>query len=91
MKLVSAGDYLLSEHASLIFNRFADARALFERLVLKFAPDKARPVWDLWAKHEYTYGDLAACQKMEARFAEAYPSGKLDSVDCPDSATDRPP
>jgi cleavage stimulation factor subunit 3 len=53
-----------------------DARALFERLILKFTPDKARPIWELWAKHEYTYGDLAACQKMEARFAEAYPSGK---------------
>ncbi len=54
----------------------ADARALFERLVLKFPADKARNIWDTWARYEYMYSDLSACQKLEARFAEAYPNGE---------------
>lgn len=54
-----------------------DARALFERLVIKFSADKARPLWDIWCKYENLYGDLAASQKLEARMKEAYPNGML--------------
>ena len=54
----------------------SDARALFERLVLRFPADKARPIWDAWSKHEYLYGDLAASQTLEARLKESYPNGE---------------
>ncbi|KAI0640581.1 hypothetical protein C8Q79DRAFT_921396 [Trametes meyenii] len=51
-----------------------NARALFERVIGNFAPDKARPLWERWARYEYQYGDLAAAQKLEKRIAEVYPN-----------------
>lgn len=59
-----------------ILLHFIDARALFERVIGTFPPDRARPLWERWARHEYQYGDLAAAQKLEKRMAEAYPNGK---------------
>lgn len=62
-----------------------DARALFERVISTFPPDRARPLWERWARHEYQYGDLAAAQKLEKRMAEAYPNGKdLSHSNSPD-------
>ncbi|THH17582.1 hypothetical protein EW146_g3251 [Bondarzewia mesenterica] len=52
----------------------ADARALFERVINNFPADRARPLWERWARHEYQYGDLAAAQKLEKRMAEVYPN-----------------
>jgi cleavage stimulation factor subunit 3 len=49
---------------------------LFERSALKIPADKARPLWDAWAKYEYMYGDLGAVQKLETRFAEVFPNGE---------------
>ncbi|KAH9045764.1 hypothetical protein EDB85DRAFT_1908267 [Lactarius pseudohatsudake] len=43
-------------------------------LLAPFLPDRARPLWERWARHEYQYGDLAAAQKLEKRMAEAYPN-----------------
>lgn len=57
-----------------------DARALFERVIGTFTPDKARPLWERWARYEYQYGDLATAQKLEKRMAEAYPQGV--SISC---------
>jgi cleavage stimulation factor subunit 3 len=59
--------------SSELLTNVPDARALFERSVLKIPADKARPLWDTWAQFEYTYGDLTAVRKLEARFAEAFP------------------
>lgn len=50
-----------------------DARALFERSVVRIMGDKARPLWDAWARYEYTYGDLSAVHKLEARMSEVFP------------------
>ena len=52
-----------------------DARALFERVIGTFTPDKARPLWERWARYEYQYGDLATAQKLEKRMAEGFPQG----------------
>jgi Suppressor of forked protein (Suf) len=54
---------------------FIDARALFERVVGTFSPDKARPIWETWANYEYNFGDLAAADKLEKRISEVYPDG----------------
>ncbi|KAF8999433.1 hypothetical protein BDQ17DRAFT_1361005 [Cyathus striatus] len=51
-----------------------NARALFERVINSFPADKARPLWERWARYEYQYGDLEASQKLEKRIAEVYPS-----------------
>ncbi|KAI0333418.1 Suf-domain-containing protein [Cubamyces sp. BRFM 1775] len=51
-----------------------NARALFERVIGTFAPEKARPLWERWARYEYQYGDLAAAQKLEKRMSEVYPN-----------------
>ncbi|TBU57853.1 Suf-domain-containing protein [Dichomitus squalens] len=51
-----------------------NARALFERVIGTFSADKARPLWERWARYEYQYGDLAAAQKLEKRMAEVYPN-----------------
>ncbi|KAI0002909.1 hypothetical protein BJV74DRAFT_814041 [Russula compacta] len=58
----------------LSINDENNARALFERVISTFPPDRARPLWERWARHEYQYGDLAAAQKLEKRMAEAYPN-----------------
>ncbi|KAH7927101.1 Suf-domain-containing protein [Leucogyrophana mollusca] len=51
-----------------------NARALFERVVITFPSERARPLWARWAQYEYQYGDLAAAQKLEKRIAKVYPS-----------------
>ncbi|KAA1478447.1 Suf-domain-containing protein [Dentipellis sp. KUC8613] len=51
-----------------------NARALFERVINSFPADRARVLWERWARHEYQYGDLAAAQKLEKRMAEVYPN-----------------
>ncbi|PCH41737.1 hypothetical protein WOLCODRAFT_69750 [Wolfiporia cocos MD-104 SS10] len=56
-------------------NSFVDARALFERVIGTFPPERARPIWERWGRYEYQYGDLAAAHKLEKRMAEVYPQG----------------
>ncbi|KAG5641047.1 hypothetical protein DXG03_006292 [Asterophora parasitica] len=51
-----------------------NARALFERVIGTFPPERARPLWERWARYEYQYGDLDAAQKLEKRIAEVYPT-----------------
>jgi cleavage stimulation factor subunit 3 len=53
----------------------ADARALFERVIGTFSPERGRPLWERWARYEYQYGDLEAALKLEKRIAETYASG----------------
>ncbi|KAI0352491.1 Suf-domain-containing protein [Trametes cingulata] len=68
-------DFVLRYLGFLIsINDENNARALFERVIGTFPPEKARPLWDRWARHEYQYGDLAAAQKLEKRMAEVYPN-----------------
>jgi cleavage stimulation factor subunit 3 len=74
-----SSEYWRAQEIAIDFSLTApqlDARALFERLVLKFPADKARPIWDAWSKHEYLYGDLAASQTLEARLKEIYQNGE---------------
>ncbi|KAG6837133.1 hypothetical protein H0H93_014038 [Arthromyces matolae] len=51
-----------------------NARALFERVIGTFPADRARPLWERWARYEYQYGDLQASLDLEARVAKVYPS-----------------
>ncbi|TFK35087.1 hypothetical protein BDQ12DRAFT_706778 [Crucibulum laeve] len=51
-----------------------NARALFERVIGTFPPDRARPLWERWARYEYQYGDLEAALKLEKRISEIYPT-----------------
>ncbi|KAJ3507883.1 hypothetical protein NLJ89_g6057 [Agrocybe chaxingu] len=52
-----------------------NARALFERVITTFPPERARLLWERWARYEYQYGDLEASLKLEKRMAEVYASG----------------
>ena len=64
---------------------FTDARALFERVIGTLQSEKARPLWERWARYEYQYSDLAAVQRLERRMSEAYPKGKtrlLHALQC---------
>jgi cleavage stimulation factor subunit 3 len=56
-------------------SQLLDARALFERVIATFAPERARPLWERWARYEYQYGDLEAALTLEKRISEVYPSG----------------
>ena len=56
-----------------------DARAVFERAVTTFSADRARPLWEKWARYEYQYGNLEAALKFEKRMAETYPNGMGDT------------
>lgn len=49
-----------------------NARALFERVIGTFSPERARPIWDTWSTYEYNFGDSVAIQKLENRLAETY-------------------
>lgn len=69
---VSSGSCII---LALTFIGFADARALFERVIATFSPERARPLWERWARYEYQYGDLEAAQKLEKRIADVYPNG----------------
>ncbi|KAJ8697549.1 mRNA 3'-end-processing protein rna14 [Pleurotus ostreatus] len=51
-----------------------NARALFERVIGNLPADRARPLWERWARYEYQYGELEAVQKLEKRIAEVYPN-----------------
>ncbi|KAJ2925795.1 hypothetical protein H1R20_g11295, partial [Candolleomyces eurysporus] len=44
-----------------------NARALFERVITTFPPERARPLWERWARYEYQYGDLESALKLEKR------------------------
>ncbi|KAF8075815.1 hypothetical protein FPV67DRAFT_1469355 [Lyophyllum atratum] len=68
-------EYVLRYLGFLIsINDENNARALFERVIATFPPERARPLWERWARYEYQYGDLDAAQKLEKRIAEVYPS-----------------
>ncbi|KAK0536636.1 mRNA 3'-end-processing protein rna14 [Tilletia horrida] len=57
----------------ITINDDSNARALLERVIPTFPPERARPIWDRWAEYEYAFGDLESIQKMESRLAETYP------------------
>ncbi|KAK0563174.1 mRNA 3'-end-processing protein rna14 [Tilletia horrida] len=57
----------------ITINDDSNARALLERVIPTFPPERARPIWDRWAEYEYAFGDLESIQKMETRLAETYP------------------
>lgn len=48
-------------------------------MIPSFPADKARPLWERWARYEYQYGDLEASLKLERRMAEVYASGTIHS------------
>lgn len=41
-----------------------------------FPPDRARPLWDHWARYEYRFGSLEAVQSLERRISEVYLPGE---------------
>ena len=46
-------------------------------MIPNFSADRARPLWERWARYEYQYGDLEAALKLEKRMAEVYVSGMI--------------
>lgn len=60
-----------------------DARALFERVVNLFPADRARSIWDRWARYEYQFGSLEASLALEKRISEVFPNGPLYSFQPP--------
>ncbi|THG95903.1 hypothetical protein EW026_g5829 [Hermanssonia centrifuga] len=56
-------------------NDDSNARALFERAVNSFSPERARPIWERWARYEYQFGNLEAAHILEKRMSYAYPNG----------------
>lgn len=74
-KIVSPFQNLPITDVIPMFSFISDARALFERVIPNFSPDRARPLWERWARYEYQYGDLEAALKLEKRMADVYASG----------------
>ncbi|KAH9478817.1 mRNA 3'-end-processing protein RNA14 [Psilocybe cubensis] len=70
-------DFVLRYLGFLIsINDKNNARALFERVITTFEPNRARPLWEQWAWYEYQYGDLEAALKLEKRMA-VVPSNQM--------------
>ncbi|WWD10146.1 hypothetical protein V865_008280 [Kwoniella europaea PYCC6329] len=68
-------DYVIKYLQFLLsVNDDTNARALFERSAIKIPSSSSRPLWDIWARYEYLYGDLSAVHKLETRFAEVFPN-----------------
>lgn len=44
-------------------------------MISNFTPEKARPLWERWARYEYHFGDFSATLKLEKRITEVYPNG----------------
>lgn len=65
-----------------------DARALFERVIGTFQPEKARPLWERWTRYEYQFGDLEASLKLEKRMSEIYRNGQMRVADGVSSLAD---
>ena len=81
MRIVrSALSFIYSPTEILLTAVTADARALFERVIPNFPAERARPLWERWARYEYQYGDLEASLKLEKRMAEVYASGTYLSI-----------
>jgi cleavage stimulation factor subunit 3 len=53
-----------------------DARALFEKSIVLFDAEKARPIWQRWLTYQMNVADLPALHKLDKRVAEAYPKGE---------------
>lgn len=48
--------------------------------MVKIVPaDRARQIWDKWARYEYQFGTLEAAQSLEQRMSEVYPTGELSN------------
>ncbi|UZJ53960.1 hypothetical protein CBS101457_003280 [Exobasidium rhododendri] len=58
----------------LSINDDNNARALFERTVNTFTPERARPIWDRWSEYEYSFGDGASIAKIDERLSQVYPT-----------------
>ncbi|THH30999.1 hypothetical protein EUX98_g3183 [Antrodiella citrinella] len=63
-------------------NDDSNARALFERVIAMFAPEKARVLWNRWMRYEYQYGTFPATQELEKRIAQVYPNGQMQVPSC---------
>ncbi|GJJ07957.1 hypothetical protein Clacol_002164 [Clathrus columnatus] len=73
-KFQSESEYVMRYLKFLIsINDETNARALFERMIGTFTPEKARPLWETWLGYEYNYGDLTSAIKLEKRMSEIYP------------------
>lgn len=49
-----------------------NARALFEKSIIRMDATKARPLFRHFLQHEATYGDIQALTKLEQRYTEIY-------------------
>ncbi|KZT23187.1 Suf-domain-containing protein [Neolentinus lepideus HHB14362 ss-1] len=68
-------EFVLRYLAFLIsINDENNARALFERVIGTFPPDKARPLWERWARYVYQYQNLETALNLEKRISEVYPT-----------------
>ncbi|KAJ7665265.1 Suf-domain-containing protein [Mycena polygramma] len=58
----------------LTINDQNNSLALFERVIGRFTPQEAKPIWDLWSQSRYQYDDLEAGLELEQRIAKVYPN-----------------
>ncbi|CAN6663460.1 mRNA 3'-end-processing protein Rna14p [Trichomonascus vanleenenianus] len=64
----------------IMTNDDTNARALFEKSVVKMSVEAAKPLYDHFLKYEANYGELSALQKLEKRCKEIY-GDKISSID----------
>ncbi|KAJ6544221.1 hypothetical protein B0H19DRAFT_1076360 [Mycena capillaripes] len=76
--------YVLAHLSFLLtLNDENNARALFERVIVKFTPQEAKPIWERWSRSQYQYDDLEAVLELERRMAEVYPNASKFASDVP--------
>lgn len=76
-KCDEASECVYDTYSMSLANIRTDARALFEKSIGLFEPEKARPIWQRWLMYQMNVADLPTLHKLDKRVAEAYPKGQL--------------
>ncbi|KAA8912258.1 hypothetical protein TRICI_003538 [Trichomonascus ciferrii] len=56
----------------IMTNDDTNARALFEKSVIKMSAEEARPLYERFLSYEANYGELAALLRLEKRYKDVY-------------------
>jgi Suppressor of forked protein (Suf) len=72
--LVRSNTFGLIEHP---FDRFSDARSLFERTITNYSGPRARELWTVWWKFEYYFSGVNESIELDQKLAKAYPEGEF--------------
>jgi cleavage stimulation factor subunit 3 len=80
-RFAEVAEYVKTYFSFLILvNDEPNARALFEKSVIKMTPEAARPLYEHFLEYEANHGELSGLLKLGSRMAELYPDESAVSL-----------